>query len=99
MKQFRQGDVLVQEISKIPKDAEPQQGRVILAHGEVTGHCHEIAGKAAKLLTEGEDLFLELAKPKELTHQEHGPINIPAGSYQVVRQREYSPEAVRNVAD
>ena len=34
-----------------------------------------------------------------LLHEEHAPIDLPAGSYIVRIQREYSPEALRNVAD
>ncbi len=32
-------------------------------------------------------------------HEEHGPVTLPPGDYKVVIQREYSPEAIRNVAD
>lgn len=32
-------------------------------------------------------------------HQEHAPLVLPPGGYEVRRQREYSPEAIRNVAD
>jgi hypothetical protein len=42
---------------------------------------------------------LELEKPAILTHQEHGKIDVPAGTYIAIRQREYSPEAIRNVMD
>lgn len=34
-----------------------------------------------------------------LTHQEHGTIALAPGCYKVTRQREYSPEEIRNVAD
>jgi hypothetical protein len=43
--------------------------------------------------------FLVLAAQAILTHPEHASITLPAGSYQVRRQREYTPEAVRPVAD
>lgn len=43
--------------------------------------------------------FLFVDRPCVLTHQEHGPIALAPGSYEVIRQREYSPEAIRNVAD
>jgi hypothetical protein len=35
----------------------------------------------------------------DLIHDEHGTITLPRGSYQVIRQREYTPEAIRNVED
>ena len=34
-----------------------------------------------------------------LTHDEHGPITLEPGVYKVRIQREYSPEAIHNVAD
>ena len=42
---FRQGDVLIIPVAKLPDCLEPmkrERGRVILAHGEVTGHAHAI---------------------------------------------------------
>ena len=97
--QFRQGDVLVERIEAIPEDAKAEIGPVILAHGEATGHAHTIKSRYAKLLSTGTDRFLRTTKPVRLVHQEHGAIEIPAGEYRVTRQREYSPEAIRNVAD
>jgi len=35
----------------------------------------------------------------KLLHEEHSTIEIPAGTYRVIRQREYTPEAIRMVAD
>jgi hypothetical protein len=37
--------------------------------------------------------------PVALEHDEHDAIHLPPGNYQVVRQREYTPEAIINVAD
>jgi hypothetical protein len=44
--QFRQGDVLVQRVTSIPEGdtaVARDNGRVVLAYGEVTGHAHAIA--------------------------------------------------------
>jgi hypothetical protein len=51
MKMFRQGDVLIVETRKSASgDAIPREGnRVVLAHGEVTGHAHAIEDKACCL--------------------------------------------------
>ena len=43
--------------------------------------------------------LLVIKRESLLTHQEHGPISLAPGGYEVRRQREYSPEAIRNVAD
>ena len=101
---YRQGDVLIQRVAKLPAKltAIPREdGKVVLAHGEVTGHSHAIAEAGVKF---GRDdsgaTYLEIADALAmLTHQEHGTIELPQGAYRVTRQREYSPEAIRNVAD
>jgi hypothetical protein len=107
----RQGDVLVKQIRKrtpTGKDAR-ERGRIILAHGEVTGHAHEViaadpttdvALPAAQFFEEPDGRrFLMVARACVLTHQEHGVIAIPPGCYEVTRQKEYSPAEIRDVAD
>lgn len=96
---------MIQRIDKLPakiKPVEREQGRIVLAHGEVTGHAHAIAEPEADLYA-GADAgvtFLEVrAAMAALQHEEHSTINLERGNYRVVRQREYSPEAIRNVAD
>jgi hypothetical protein len=37
--------------------------------------------------------------PAALAHDEHATIMLPPGNYRIVRQREYSPEEIRDVAD
>lgn len=100
--QFRQGDVFIERIDRVPQEAVKQQPgeRVILAHGEVTGHAHEIACDAADAWKQGVDTVAVVVKsPTKVTHQEHGPIPLRRGTFQITRQREYSPEEVRRVAD
>ena len=108
----RQGDVLVRRVrSREMKGRDLREGRrVVLAHGEVTGHAHEVVAAdvgtdmtmtppAAFFEEPDGRRFLFVNQPCALTHQEHGTIALTPGCYEVVRQREYSPEAVRNVAD
>ena len=104
MEQFRQGDVLVEYASReIPKDAKPiarEGGAVVLAHGEATGHAHKITGRGVKFFqADAGQRFLSVTAPKSLEHDEHDTIPLPRGNPEVIRQREYSPEAIRNVAD
>lgn len=101
---YRQGDVLLQRVRSKPRKAKklkPEQGRVILAHGEVTGHHHSLdCGTATLFAVEGdEDRFLVLEADGQLVHQEHDTIDLQKGTYRVRRQREYSPEEIRRVAD
>ncbi|HUD75312.1 MAG TPA: hypothetical protein VMQ76_09595 [Terracidiphilus sp.] len=102
--QYRQGDVFLERIGdyKAAPAAQAeaaQDGRVILAHGEVTGHHHSVAESDAELVKEGERMLLHVERQTALEHQEHGAIVLEPGVYEVRRQREYSPEAIRNVAD
>jgi hypothetical protein len=103
---FRQGDVLIVPIAKLPAGLEPverEHGRFVLAHGEVTGHAHAIRDKRAALFRDPKlaAIFMHVSGdgPVALDHQEHDTIHIPPGDYQIIRQREYTPDAIRNVAD
>lgn len=100
---LRQGDVLLVLVASVPKSAKRQktQGQIILAHGEVTGHAHTVdAGRATLSVdAEGGVTYLTVTELTEVMHQEHAAIALPPGTYKVVRQREYTPEAIRNVAD
>jgi hypothetical protein len=151
-KQYRQGDVLIERVSKIPSSAKKQKSgpRVILALGEVTGHHHSFDGGTVTEYADEEKRYFEvrgcpitmklpmvrywkkqlLVKHPSfgmmefsesdvrvvgdeveiegyfglLEHQEHFAHAIPAGIYHgavggTVNQREYSPEAIRRVAD
>jgi hypothetical protein len=49
---YRQGDVLIIPVESIPERLDPigrEDGRVVLAHGEVTGHAHVIKAEQAAL--------------------------------------------------
>lgn len=101
---YRQGDVLIvsakipAKVSAVPFDARG----IVLAEGEATGHAHTIVDESVEFLTtETEERFLRVLAEGGvlLTHQEHPSVLIPPGEYQVVGQREYSPEMIRRVAD
>lgn len=99
-KLYRQGDVLVEEIQTLPDGLTPIKGEVILAYGEQTGHCHRITNRVAKFFENATgERFLSLSKQCDLKHEEHATIPLPPGKYRIQIQREYSPEAIRNVAD
>lgn len=106
MKMYRQGDVMIREVSSLPANAKAvkNRGRIVLAHGEVTGHAHAIAVRDAKEFTMQDAAgvvkrFLHVASCATVKHEEHAPIALPAGIYEIVQQREYTPEEIRNVAD
>jgi len=100
---YRQGDVLVQKIDKLPADARAVEceKRIILQFGEVTGHAHAISTDTASFFTaKGERYVVTKPGGANLVHEEHGTIFLPEGVYRVVQQREYVPEAPpRDVID
>ena len=98
--QYRHGDVLIEQADALPKVRE-KLPHSILAHGEVTGHCHRIQeSDEADLYSTSEGLFLHVRGPKvSVVHEEHTTITLTSGFYRVWRQREYSPEAIRPVRD
>src|SRR3954452_10784656 len=99
-KQYRHGDVLIEEVNSLPKVRE-KLPHTILAHGEVTGHCHRIKENTeADLYSTGDGFFLHVRGASvSLVHEEHTAITLTQGYYRVWRQREYSPEEIRIVRD
>ena len=98
---YRQGDVLIVPIKNIPSGKKVTR-KVTLALGEVTGHHHTIECGAVGYADDEANLaeYFEVnSDTAELTHQEHDTIVIPKGKYRSVIQSEYTPEAIRNVAD
>lgn len=105
MRAIRHGDVILTEAT-IPGNATLEAaGPAVLAEGEATGHAHVIDSPEIETWTvEGEDIearFLRVLAQAgvELTHEEHATIVVPAGDWQVGRQREYAPEAPVWVVD
>jgi hypothetical protein len=104
---FRQGDVLVVSTDKTPDRLQSvplENGRLVLAYGEVTGHAHVVTGEAELFapadVAELEERFLRVeCEGAQVVHDEHATITLPPGDYRVLRQREYAPEATRLVAD
>ena len=99
---YRQGDVLLVEQS-LPKSWLPvrlskvarDEGRLVLAYGEVTGHAHVIdapEGEAEQLSTADNQRFLRLMSDAPLVHEEHDTLSIPKGTYRVVQQEQFVPD-------
>jgi hypothetical protein len=98
----RQGDVAIQKVDALPEGQEVKRenGKLILAYGEVTGHSHAIAAPQIKMIQVADgSRYLEARTSFTVRHQEHAPLTFPPGVYHVWQQREYSPSAIRTVAD
>lgn len=83
--------------------AEPQARLTVLDHRVEMAEAARALLAEVGLTTEirDEDVVgvLEVPVPAELVHEEHGTIELTAEHYVVLRQREYAPEAIRQVAD
>lgn len=106
MNVFRQGDVLIVQIeddsvlvgptAPIKRESE----RIVLAHGEITGHAHAILEKEANfVLTADNRRILITDVPVQVVHEEHEPISLPAGKFEIIHQVEYTPARMRPVFD
>ena len=96
---YQQGDVLIKKVSAVK--GEKVKG-LTLAKGEATGHHHTITEGDAEMYKHEGTLFLKVNSEKAtITHQEHKPIVLPEGEYQVVIVQEYNhfTEEAKNVAD
>lgn len=102
MKTWRQGDVLFKEVSGFPHSKRTRRATGHILEGEATGHIHRLEDlAAAEVLEIGDGLFVNVSAEGgvSIIHEEHHPIVLPAGRYEVVRQREYAPDEIRNVID
>ena len=107
-----QGDVLFRKQDALPKGAKPVAAinRVVLAHSE-TGHDHVMVldnvggAPAVEHFSTDNPLvsWIRVNRPTALEHlrpyDTHEPIMFGPGVYEVRRQREYTAEGFRRVAD
>jgi hypothetical protein len=97
---WRQGDIYIDKIDQVPKGAR-KLDHCVLAEGEVTGHMHQVVDlETAELYVKGGKQYLNVkAESAVVSHDEHGPVTLPKGTYSVWRQREYTPKKIRYVTD
>lgn len=108
-----QGDLYIRRIESLPKNAKPidaEKGVYVVAHSE-TGHNHIIAERSnVQLFTTGDPMvsYLQVIEAADATEtllehlrsfDTHETIKIPAGIFEIRRQREYVPEGWRRVED
>lgn len=102
---IRQGDVLIVSCGEIPETAvpvAPEDGRLIVARGEATGHHHSFRHRPGIVLfrdgTTG-PFYLRANSRAVLEHQEHTALATRKKTSVVVMQRVFSSGAARLVAD
>ncbi len=103
-----QGDVAFTRINKLPENLTPapaENGYFVAAHSE-TGHNHAVLTNTAVLYNDPNDAmvaYLVVEDKADMEHQRsydtHETVQFDKGVYRVNRQREYTPEGLRRVAD
>jgi hypothetical protein len=98
---YRQGDVLFRRIAALPEGSRKVRKNGHILEGEKTGHIHRVRElDRADVLEINEGLYLNVTEAGvSIVHEDHKTLELPPGDFEIVRQREYSPEEIRNVAD
>ncbi len=103
--QYRHGDVGLVPVA-VDVTAAKQRKDGILARGEVTGHAHRIAeadlaGAEIYDLADGRSVLRVTAEGGiSIVHEEHAPIQVAPGDYEIRIAREYDEEEeFRRVSD
>ena len=95
-KRAHQGDVYV-KATKLPNDTKlvpTENGKTILALGEVTGHHHRFEEDHVKMFANdnGRRFIVIEGKPATLFHEEHAPITFAPGTYEVYIARQWTDD-------
>lgn len=114
-KLYVQGDMLIEAVQPLQLTTSPTptdpDGSTVIGRGEVTGHRHRFALEDRvtmfrdDALARGvpDDLYVGHihvgSSGARLLHEEHDTITLSPGTYCVRRQREWTSEHVRVVAD
>lgn len=98
---LQQGDVVIDKCKISLKEGKKLK-HLVLAEGESTFHHHQIVSGVAALIMMKDKMFLKVMSDyAKLKHEEHNEIDIPKGTYEIKRVREYDhfKEESRRVQD
>lgn len=106
---YRQGDLLIRKIDKLPSTVKKRKDDVLVI-GEATGHAHRIENgliyeiprnKIPRMMERNNEptMFIKAEKGATVVHEEHDPIELEPGIYQVTRQREWNDGQTLTVWD
>ncbi len=85
---FRQGDILFKRVKALPSNVIQKQDQLI-AEGEQTGHAHVLVNGALFELLNPTRHYIKAGQDTKIIHQEHFPIKLESGVYEIIRQKEY----------
>lgn len=109
---LQQGDVLIKKVKSLPKGLKEVKTK-ILQHGETTGHRHRFLDDATvqvfvdesfkdtERITEAERKFIIVGDTIQLLHEEHKPVTVEPGVYEIdiVREFNYETREMNRVVD
>lgn len=100
---FRQGDLYLTYLSKMPENVQPRKFDAQLAPGNTQGSRHILSHYRVEMysLVGGSALdgpILKVSDEVTVTHPEHGHVILPAGIYAVTYQLDHAEE-LRRVQD
>lgn len=91
---YRQGEILIFKVKKIPSWLTSERGRTIpngvIREGEKEGHEHKVEGDKVQLslFDDGTEGIIKAGGRVTITHPEHKDIKLPKGDYVVKVQKE-----------
>ena len=93
--------MLLRKVNGLPSGKRKKRLTGHVLEGEATGHMHRILElEQAEVLEIGDGLFVSVGEQGvSLVHPEHHTVELPPGDFEIVRQREYFPDEIRNVQD
>lgn len=89
--QLQQGDVLFQKVNtdlSEAKEVKRKNGHIVVMEGEATGHAHRIADVEAMFFEKDGKFYLQATQEVTIKHEEHKPVTIPQGIWEIGRVRE-----------
>ena len=75
-------------LDKLPEGLKQKKDRV-LVHSDSTQHDHTLV--RGTVYTKGEKIYINVPQNTQIVHtQDHGPVNVPKGVYEVRRQVQHA---------
>jgi len=88
IKMYRQGDLLFKKIAALPDHLKEKPDNIV-AGGEGNAHTHMLVNGELFQVERSDQKYIRTREDTRLIHEEHLPIKLEPGNYEVVRQREY----------
>jgi hypothetical protein len=103
---YQQGDVILEEAGGLELEIDTgklgvREGNVLFK-GEASGHAHVLVGENVRIVEDGDGtLWASAPEGARVEHEEHAPIELPAGTYRVRKVQVYDhfEARARDVAD